>query len=88
MSTVISRKHARDKVHEGNVDLDGLRNEILNFTEHGQVVLGLDVLRVRSVQARNEPTERGNAHSLPDTKHTRVNVRRARFKRTVRVGDG
>ena len=36
----------RDRVHERNVDLDGLSNQVFDFTEHSKVVLALDVFRV------------------------------------------
>lgn len=39
----------RDGVRERHVDLDGLRDQVLDLTEHGEVVLGLDVFGVRCV---------------------------------------
>ena len=36
----------RDRVHERNVDLDGLSNQVLDFTKHGKVILALDVFRI------------------------------------------
>ena len=36
----------RDRVHERNVDLDGLSNQVFDFTEHSKVVLALDVFGV------------------------------------------
>lgn len=57
----------RDRVHEGNVDLDSLRDQILDLTEHGQVILGLDILRIRGIQASDETTERGDTDTFADT---------------------
>ena len=82
------RTVASDGVHEGNVDLDGLRDQVLDLTEHGQVVLALDVLGVRGVQARDETAEGGDTDTLADTEHRRVDVRRTSLKSTVRVSDG
>lgn len=40
---------SRDGVHEGHINFDGLSDKVLNLAQHGQVVLGLDVLRVCGV---------------------------------------
>lgn len=48
---------ARDRVVEGDRDLDSLGDEVLELAEHGEVVLGLDVFRVDDVHARDEATE-------------------------------
>lgn len=58
---------ARYRVAERHRHLDGLRDEVLYLTQRGKVVLALDVLRVRRVQARDEPSERRNAYPLADT---------------------
>jgi hypothetical protein len=59
-----ARVNARDGVHEGNVDPNGLRNQIFHFSQHCQLILGLDVIRVSSVQARNQASERRYSDSL------------------------
>ena len=41
-----TESNLRDRVHERNVDLDGLSNQVFDFTEHSKVVLALDVFRV------------------------------------------
>ena len=41
--------NARDGVHEGYVDPDGLRNQIFHFSQHCQLILGLDIFWVSSV---------------------------------------
>ena len=76
---------ARNGIHEGNIDFDGLRNKVLDLTKHGQVILRLDVFRVRSVQARNEASERCDTDTFANTKDTRIDVGRAGFQCTVRV---
>jgi len=60
--------HARYRVHEGDVDLHSLSNQILDFSEHGQIILGLDVFGVGGVQASDKATQRGDANTLTDTK--------------------
>jgi hypothetical protein len=57
------QRNTRDGVHEGNVDANGLRNQIFHFSQHCQLILGLDVFWVSSVQARDQASERG----YPDT---------------------
>ena len=87
-SLVRERTVTRDGVHEGNVDLDGLGNQVLDLTEHGQVVLALHVLGVRGIQARDETTERGDTDTLANTEHRGVDMRRTCLEGTVRVRDG
>ena len=48
---------ASDGVVEGNRDLDGLGDEVLEVSQHGEVVLGLDVLGVDDVHAGDESSE-------------------------------
>ena len=60
---VQGRWNTRDRIHEGNVDPDGLRNQIFHFSQHRQLILGLDVFWVSGVQARDQTSERG----YPDT---------------------
>lgn len=47
---------SRNGVHERNVDLDGLGNQVLDFTKHREVILGLDILRICGVKASHETT--------------------------------
>jgi hypothetical protein len=56
-----------DVVVEGDLDLDGLGDQVLDLSEHAQVVLGLDGLGVGSVHSGDETTERGDTVSLSDT---------------------
>ena len=46
--------HIRDRVHEGNVDFDGLSDQVLDFSKHWEVILGFDIFRVGGVEACNE----------------------------------
>lgn len=61
---------ASDGVHEWDVDLYCLCDKVFDLTQHGQVVLGLDVLRVGCIQARNETAERGDADTLANAKNS------------------
>lgn len=87
-SALRKSRNLRDRVHEGDVNLHSLRDKVLNLTEHGQVVLGLDVLRVRGVQARNETAEGGDTDTLTDTEDGGVDVGGTSLERSVRVGNG
>lgn len=60
------RRHVRDGIHEGDVDLDGLGDQVLDFSEHGKVVLGLDILRVRGVEAGDEAAQGCDPDALTD----------------------
>ena len=80
-------RYVRNGVHERHVDLYSLRDKILDLAEHGQVVLGLDVVGVRGVQARDEPAEGRDPDALADAEHGRVDVRRAGLQGAVRVRD-
>lgn len=55
---------------EGNGDLYCLSNKVLDLAEHWEVVLGLDVLWISSIQASNKGTERGDADTLADSKYS------------------
>lgn len=70
MNTGLVRKSAvaSDGVHEWYVDLYCLCDEVFDLTQHGQVVLGLDVLGVGSVQACHKTAERCDADTLADAK--------------------
>jgi hypothetical protein len=59
----------RDRVHERHVDLDSLGNQVLDFTKHGQVVLGLDVFGVGGVEARNEASQGRNSDTLTNAEN-------------------
>lgn len=61
--------YVRDGVHERDCDFDRFGDQVLDFTEHGEVVLGLDVFWVCGIQASNEPAERCDSHTLADTEH-------------------
>ncbi len=65
-----TRSYVRDWVHERDCDFDRFGDQVLDFTKHGEVVLGLDVLWISGVQASNEPTERCDSHTLADTEHS------------------
>lgn len=58
----------RDGIHEGNIDLDRLSDQVLNFTKHGQIVFGLYVFWICSVEARDKASKRSDADSFANTK--------------------
>jgi hypothetical protein len=59
----------RDGVHEGDVDLHGLGYEIFDFAEHSEIVLGLDVVWIRSVETGHQASEGSDADPLTDSKN-------------------
>jgi hypothetical protein len=50
-----------------HLDLNCLGDEVLDLTEHWEVVLGLDVVGVGDHHAGDETAERGDTVSLADT---------------------
>ena len=87
MHTYRSGGNVRDGVHERNVDLDGFRDQVLDFTEHGEVVLGLDVLGVRGVQARDEAAKGSDADTLTDSEDRGIDVGSTSLQGGVSVGN-
>lgn len=77
-----------DVVVEGDVDLDGLRDEILQVSELVQFVLAHDVVAVGDNHAGHKTAERGDAVPLSDAQHGGVDVGRPGLERTVGVRDG
>jgi hypothetical protein len=71
-----------DVVVEGDLDLDGLGDQVLDLSEHAQVVLGLDGLGVGSVHSGDETTERGDTVSLSDTELDALDEERERVRVT------
>jgi hypothetical protein len=63
-------RHVRDRVHERNVDLDSFGDEVLNFSEHLQVVLGLNIFRVGGVEASDETTKGSDTNSFTNTENS------------------
>ena len=59
----------RDRVHERHVDLDGLGDQVFDFTEHGKVVLAFDVFGIGSIEACNEASQRRDTNTLTNAKH-------------------
>ncbi len=77
-----------DRVHEGNIDLDSLCDQVLDLAEHGEVVLALHIFGVCGVQARDETTKGGDTDTLTDTKNGSIDVGSAGLKSAVSVRDG
>jgi hypothetical protein len=67
-----SDEDVRDWVHEGDVDLDGLGDQVLDLTEHGEVVLGFDVFGVGGIEAGDEATERSDTDTLTNTENSYI----------------
>lgn len=57
---------AGDGVVKGGIDFYRLGNHILNLLDHAQLVLALDIIRVRNDHACQEATKRSNAISFSD----------------------
>ena len=51
-----------------NRDLDGLSDDVFDFSEHGEVVLGLDVFWIGDHHSCNQTTKGCNTISFSDTK--------------------
>ena len=60
-------KNIRNGVHEGNVDLHSLGDQVFYFTEHSQVILGLDIFRVGSIETSDETPKGSDAHTLTNS---------------------
>lgn len=79
---------ASDIVVERNVDLNSLRNEILNVLQLLQPVLALDVVAVGDHHSGHQPTKRSDTVTLSDTENRGIYVSRTGFQGAVSVGDG
>lgn len=77
-----------DVVVEGDVDLDGLGDQVLDILELLQLVLALDVLGVGDHHAGHQATKRGDTVALTDTENGGIDVGGTGLKGTVGVGDG
>jgi hypothetical protein len=73
---------------QGNGNLNGLGDQVLDLSQHGQVVLGLDVLRVGDHHPRDQSTKGGDSVSLTDTQDRGIDVSSTGFESGVGVGDG
>ena len=67
--TIMQISNVRDGVHEGDVDFDGFCDQVLNLAKHREVVLGLDVFGVGSVETCDETSEGGDTDTLTNTKN-------------------
>jgi hypothetical protein len=64
---VMRNNYERNRVHKWYIDLDSLGYKVFNFTEHGEIVLGLDVFRIRGIQTCNQASERCDSDTLANT---------------------
>ena len=69
------RRSGQRNYAQWNLDLDCLGDEVLDFSECGQVVLRLDILGVRNHHSSDKAAKRGDAVPLADTE-LRVSVQR------------
>lgn len=68
--------------------MHGLGDEVLNITEHLELVLAHHVLPVGHVHPRDKSTERRDSIALSNSQNRSVDVGRAGFQSSVSVGDG
>jgi hypothetical protein len=54
---------------ERNGNLDGLGDEVLKFSKHGEIVLGLDILGIGGVQTSDQSTQGSDTHAFADAKN-------------------
>lgn len=78
---------AGDVVVEGDVDLHGLGNQVLELLELVQLVLALDVLGVGNDHPSHQSTERGDSVSLADSEDAGVNVGGTGLEGAVGIGN-
>lgn len=76
-----------DVVVEGDVDLNGLSNEVLDVLELLELVLALDVVAVGNHHTGHQTTERGDTVTLTNTEDRGVNVSGTGLESAVGVGD-
>jgi len=74
-------------VVEGNVDLNGLGDQILDVLDLVKAVLALDVLGVGDHHTGHQTTQRGDTVTLTDTQDGGINVSGTGLEGTVGVGD-
>ena len=87
-SLVSERREASDVVVERDVDLNIVRDQILNFLEHLQLVLALDIVAIRHNHPCHQTTKRGDAVPLADADDRSVDVGRAGLESAVGVCNG
>lgn len=72
-SLVAKKTHTgdlRNGVHEGNIDFHSLSYQVFDLAKHSEVILGLDVFRVRGIETGYQSSEGGNAHTLTNAKNS------------------
>jgi hypothetical protein len=84
-----TRNPVRSKAYaQGDGNLDGLGDQVLNLSQHGQVVLGLDVFRVGDHHPGDQSSQGGDSVPLTDTQDRGVDVSGTGLQGGVGVGDG
>ena len=59
----------RDGVHERHIDFYSFSDQVFNFAKHGKIVLGLDVVGIRSVKTRDKTTKGRDADTFTNTEY-------------------
>lgn len=77
-----------DVVVEGDVDLNGLGDEVLDLLELLEAVLALDVLGGGDHHTGHQTTERGDTVALTDSENGGIDVSGTSLEGTVCVGNG
>lgn len=77
-----------DGVVEGDVDLDGVGDEVLEVSQLVQLVLGENVVSVSSNHSSHQTTERGDTVSLTDTENGDIDEVGTSLEGGVGVGNG
>lgn len=73
----------RNWVREWHIDFNSLCDQVFDFTKHGEIVLGLDVIGVRRIQAGDQSTERGDTDTLSNAEHRGIDMSCTGFQGTV-----
>jgi len=76
-----------DVVVEGNVDLDGLGDDVLDLLQLLELVLGLDVVAVGDDHAGHQATKRGDTVALTNANNRGVDVGGTGLEGAVCVGN-
>lgn len=79
---------AGDAVVEGHLDLDGVRNQVLQIAQLVQLVLGGDVVWVNGEHACDEVADGCDSVALADTEDGGIDVGGTSFQCGISVGSG
>ena len=66
----MTEQNLRDWVHKRHIHLDSFGDQVFNLSQHGEVILSLDVLWICSIQTSYEAPKRCDTYSLSDAKNS------------------